>query len=349
MGVKSKSVNAKNVKLDKPAWLLLAGLLVISLTPPDARAKAPRSQGAKPVVVFPASSPAPVPPTAATHPEAKTPLPDGDDTRSPLQPAPESPPERLRTTLHPEVEPSTDQSSVPGKPSQDAGQPDSPEDGRVEPAQPDEGQLQEGQLDEVRPERVPSSEADRVYDRMTPLPPEKRSGIQATTRNERGELVYLSPRRDTIPMFSTDSAHSSPAIHTIAAASMENYNALFQADKPEKPASDRLRRARELAWSGRRREAIDLLKEPLPDRLQAAQRAYLLGTLHEELGNITEALSYLQEAARLQPDSADTWYNLGLTCELAGKKDQAYQHYRQAQILEPDAADIREALERTLP
>lgn len=113
------------------------------------------------------------------------------------------------------------------------------------------------------------------------------------------------------------------------------------------PQRHRLRYAQVLALSGQRKDAIDLLKAPLPEPKQEAQRAYLLGTLYEELGELQQALPYLTEAARLQPESADIRYNLGLTYELAGQKNQAYQYYRQAQALDPNASDIKQALART--
>ncbi len=127
----------------------------------------------------------------------------------------------------------------------------------------------------------------------------------------------------------------------------EAIEAYKQADQLT-PGRHRLRYAQILALSGQRKEAIALLKTtPLPESKQEAQRSYLLGTLYEELGQLQEALSYLTEAARLQPNSADIRYNLGLTCELAGQKAQAYQHYRQAQILDPHAVDIKQAIART--
>jgi tetratricopeptide (TPR) repeat protein len=113
------------------------------------------------------------------------------------------------------------------------------------------------------------------------------------------------------------------------------------------PQRHRLRYAQVLALSGQREDAIKLLKSPLSEPKQEAQRAYLLGTLYEELGELQQALPYLTEAARLQPESADIRYNLGLTYELSGQKTKAHQYYRQAQILDPNAADIKQAIDRT--
>lgn len=330
------SGEVENVERVEFGRIALSGLLLLGLGCMDAEAGPPLPRRTKPIVIFPAGgASAPVPPMSVRQPETPPLSPEviqyptirGSDARRSQEIWPQP----------------SDEPSLSKIPVRDDEQPGAPEAGRVESAQPERDRLREGQLEEVRPIIV-SPPADRVYDRAVSPMRESYSGIWATTRNERGEIVYLSPRRDAISVFSTV---STPDPNSIDVRSPEEtYTALSQAEMPE---SLQLRRAQALALSGRRQEAIALLQKPLPDTGQAAQRAYLLGTLHEEMGNIAEALSYLHEAARLRPNSADTWYNLGLTCELAGQRDQAYQHYRRAQILEPNAVDIRKALERTLP
>jgi tetratricopeptide (TPR) repeat protein len=115
------------------------------------------------------------------------------------------------------------------------------------------------------------------------------------------------------------------------------------------PEQYELRYAQLLVLSGKRRQAISLLEGASNEAIPHAQQTFLLGTLHEELGEAEQALKYLSEAARLQPNSADVLYNLGLSCELTGQMDRAHEHYQQALKLEPNAPDILQAYERTSP
>jgi Flp pilus assembly protein TadD len=101
-----------------------------------------------------------------------------------------------------------------------------------------------------------------------------------------------------------------------------------------------------LVQAGKRQEAIRMLEEMNQEHPQQEQIVYMLGTLHEELGQVGQALVYLKQAAQLHPASADIQYNLGLAYELLGDREQAEKHYRSALTLSPKAPDIAKALER---
>jgi Flp pilus assembly protein TadD len=101
-----------------------------------------------------------------------------------------------------------------------------------------------------------------------------------------------------------------------------------------------------LVRAGKRQEAIQVLSDLNKLTPRQVQIVYMLGTLHEEQGQISQAMTYLKQAAQLHPASADIQYNLGLAYELAGDHEQAEKHYRQALNLSPSAIDIAKALER---
>lgn len=106
------------------------------------------------------------------------------------------------------------------------------------------------------------------------------------------------------------------------------------------------RYAQMLTLAGQRQEAIQVLESLYKQNPKQVQVAYMLGTLHEELGETGRALSYLQQAATLRPASADIQYNLGLAYELSGDRVKAEKHYRQALGLNPTAHDVTHALAR---
>ena len=107
-----------------------------------------------------------------------------------------------------------------------------------------------------------------------------------------------------------------------------------------------LRYAQVLTLTGQRKEAIQLLEGLYQQNPKQEQVAYMLGTLHEELGETGTALTYLQQAALLHPGSADIQYNLGLAYELSGDREQAEKHYHQAAGLNIAAPDVAKALAR---
>jgi Flp pilus assembly protein TadD len=107
-----------------------------------------------------------------------------------------------------------------------------------------------------------------------------------------------------------------------------------------------LRYAQVLTLTGQRKEAIQLLEGLYQQNPKQEQVAYMLGTLHEELGETGPALTYLQQAAQLHPGSADIQYNLGLAYELSGDREQAEKHYHQAAGLNATAPDVTKALAR---
>lgn len=106
------------------------------------------------------------------------------------------------------------------------------------------------------------------------------------------------------------------------------------------------RYAQVLTLDGKRHEAIQVLETLYRQNPKQVQVAYMLGTLNEEIGETSRALTYLQQAAQLHPASADIQYNLGLAYELSGDREQAEKHYRQALGLSPNASDVVKALAR---
>jgi Flp pilus assembly protein TadD len=104
--------------------------------------------------------------------------------------------------------------------------------------------------------------------------------------------------------------------------------------------------AQALVQAGKRQEAIRVLETLNRQYPAQEQVVYMLGTLHEELGQVDQALDYLKQAAQLHPASADIQYNLGLAYELSGESRQAETHYRSALALNPKATDIAKALAR---
>lgn len=101
-----------------------------------------------------------------------------------------------------------------------------------------------------------------------------------------------------------------------------------------------------LVQAGKRQDAIRVLEGMNKQHPRQEQIVYMLGTLHEELGQVGQALTYLKQAAQLHPASADIQYNLGLAYELSGDREQAERHYRSALTLSPKATDIAKALAR---
>lgn len=117
------------------------------------------------------------------------------------------------------------------------------------------------------------------------------------------------------------------------------------------PESYEQRYAQVLILSGKRQQAVAYLEKIYLQNIKQqnpkqVQFFYMLGTLHEEMGHVSQALQYLKQAALLHPASGDIQYNLGLAYELSGDLEQAENHYRQALNLTPDAADTRNALAR---
>jgi tetratricopeptide (TPR) repeat protein len=101
-----------------------------------------------------------------------------------------------------------------------------------------------------------------------------------------------------------------------------------------------------LVQAGKRQDAIRVLEGLNQQQPHQEQIVYMLGTLHEELGQVGPALTYLKQAAQLHPASSDIQYNLGLAYELSGDREQAEKHYRSALTLNPKATDIAKALAR---
>lgn len=112
------------------------------------------------------------------------------------------------------------------------------------------------------------------------------------------------------------------------------------------PGKHDYRYAQVLVMAGRRADAIRVLERLYHENPNRAQVIFMLGTLHEEQGNMQRALEYLKQAAQLHPGSADVQYNLGLAYELSGSREEAELHYRKALNLDPKARDAAQALER---
>ena len=66
----------------------------------------------------------------------------------------------------------------------------------------------------------------------------------------------------------------------------------------------------------------------------------LAGAIASELGNHTEAIRHLQQAAQLAPSSFGVHFNLGKVLHLAGRLDESLAAYSVAVALRPEVADI---------
>ncbi len=96
----------------------------------------------------------------------------------------------------------------------------------------------------------------------------------------------------------------------------------------------------EYARKGRQREAVDLFKQSLALKPEAATCASL-GTALRAIGNLAEAIVYYEEALKLKPDFVETRVNLAATLEQAGRGAEAIPHYEQLVRLRPTSAELR--------
>lgn len=95
-----------------------------------------------------------------------------------------------------------------------------------------------------------------------------------------------------------------------------------------------------------RDKALPLLKRLMAQQPHNPQYPFMVGTLLQELGQVREAIPFLQTAARLNPQSADVLYNLGLAYELEGRTHEAAHQYAKAAGIKPLDTEIAQALQR---
>jgi tetratricopeptide (TPR) repeat protein len=113
------------------------------------------------------------------------------------------------------------------------------------------------------------------------------------------------------------------------------------------PEQFELRYVQLLVLNGQRQEAITTLETATDNDIPRSQQTFLLGTLYEEMGDYSQALKYLNEAAVLMPNSVDVHYNLGLACELSGQNEKAHNEYETALKIQPSDEDLKKAVLRT--
>jgi tetratricopeptide (TPR) repeat protein len=101
---------------------------------------------------------------------------------------------------------------------------------------------------------------------------------------------------------------------------------------------DDLERAWNLAGSGNRSEAIQLLGQTVRQHPDNADAHLLLGSLLSEAGNAPEAIAQLTEAVRLAPKSADAQNALGEAYLAANDFKDARTPFEQALKLKPQYA-----------
>lgn len=110
--------------------------------------------------------------------------------------------------------------------------------------------------------------------------------------------------------------------------------------RPVPPAATPLAEAMSLHQRGKLNPAKKLYRAHLERRPNDADALEMLGTLHGELGEFTEAARVLARAVAVKPDATNAHYNLGLAKRKLGRHDEAGQHFAAALALAPSTAAI---------
>jgi tetratricopeptide (TPR) repeat protein len=105
------------------------------------------------------------------------------------------------------------------------------------------------------------------------------------------------------------------------------------------PSTETLELARQCQRSGNAYHARQVCQQVLQREPGNAEAWHLLGVLHQEAGQVTDALTHWQQALRLKPGAAETHYRLGSTLAQQGKRDEALAHFQQALRAQPDHAE----------
>lgn len=110
--------------------------------------------------------------------------------------------------------------------------------------------------------------------------------------------------------------------------------------RPVPPAATALAEAISLHQRGKLNPAKKLYRAHLERRPNDADALEMLGTLHGELGEFTEAARVLARAVAVKPDATNAHFNLGLAKRKLGRHDEAGQHFAAALALAPSTAAI---------
>ncbi len=82
-----------------------------------------------------------------------------------------------------------------------------------------------------------------------------------------------------------------------------------------------------------------ILSQPQPNQTQHARVLSLLGTIHLQLNQFSEAEKLLKKALNANPNDASTHNNLGVTYKQLGNKDASLLHFKEAVRLDQNYAD----------
>ena len=113
-------------------------------------------------------------------------------------------------------------------------------------------------------------------------------------------------------------------------------------------AAGMLRKAQNLAASGRHAEAIAQLQLAVQDRSAAPYAHSMLGVEYLKTGQTLAAIAELEQAAALLPRNEADLSNLGYAYFLAGDLDQGEQEARRALELDRDNPKTRRVLAQIL-
>lgn len=86
-------------------------------------------------------------------------------------------------------------------------------------------------------------------------------------------------------------------------------------------------------------DSVELLRAAIYADAENAELWNSLGTTLLESGEPEQAITFYQEAARLNPDYARAHYNMAFALDLMGDSEPAIEHFRKALALDPKAED----------
>ena len=104
----------------------------------------------------------------------------------------------------------------------------------------------------------------------------------------------------------------------------------------ERALADRTMRRHAARWGWGLMLGFSVVFNVLVSVERCAEAQNNLGGALLSQGKVPEAVAYLEQALRLNPDYAEAHYNLGVTLQQAGKVPEAIGHYEQALRINPD-------------
>ena len=112
----------------------------------------------------------------------------------------------------------------------------------------------------------------------------------------------------------------------------------------ERALADRTMRRHAARWGWGLMLGFSVVFNVLVSVERCAEAQNNLGGALLSQGKVPEAVAYLEQALRLNPDYAEAHYNLGVTLQQAGKVPEAIGHYEQALRINPDYAEAHNNL-----